>query len=516
MAVKFHCSPGALLLPVLFLAAGCTTSRYQSKMTDLHSAYTAGKFDNALAVTEKKISRHDGRSLRNNALLWQVNHAAILNAAGRSAAAEEHWEIAQPLFEKAWNNERLNLARTALGMVVPGTKDSTYYAKPYEGVMIHTYRMLNALQLEDINEARRHLIGAMEFRDEVIKESEKLVEKRKAAVQKARAKNPNASETEALAYGSVDEGLKSNKKTEDGTYDKDSNAATRELLTKMEQQRKADNLELKLNLEGYANYANPLTGFLTYLFLRTHGTGLIQTDNNNVRRELDDLSIFTAKNSVVRELVQDAGAPLDNSVFVFFETGLIARQKEERFDLPIPSEYITHIGFAYPKLVLVPNYVQQLAVTDSAGNKTVTESLVNFDALAKQTYDDRFAAVIAGQIAQTVVNATINVALNVAATQATKQISDSTTRGLVKLGTMVGTAVLSAAMTEADTRSWELLPKEIQVARIDIPPDRKLSLLPAGGQTQKITLNEGNVMIVWVKSTGPQQLTPAVTQFKLK
>ena len=76
---------------------------------------------------------------------------------------------------------------------------------------------------------------------------------------------------------------------------------------------------------------------------------------------------------------------------------------------------------------------------------------------------------------------------------------------------------LTKAMLDVDTRSWELLPKQVQVARLDIPEDRKLLLsFPSGAWQQDITLGEGDVMAVWVKSTSSWQAAPLATQFKFK
>ncbi|MCL1887934.1 MAG: hypothetical protein FWF96_03575, partial [Kiritimatiellaeota bacterium] len=71
-----------------------------------------------------------------NALLWRMNHAAVLSAAGEFEQAEEHWNAAQSVFETQWDNERTHILGDALGVVVPGVK-STYYAKPHEGVMLY-------------------------------------------------------------------------------------------------------------------------------------------------------------------------------------------------------------------------------------------------------------------------------------------------------------------------------------------------------------------------------------------
>ena len=86
----------------------------------------------------------------------------------------------------------------------------------------------------------------------------------------------------------------------------------------------------------------------------------------------------------------------------------------------------------------------------------------------------------------------------------------------MRLGTWMATMGLSSAMIEADIRSWELLPKQFQLTRLDIPADRCLELsFPTQSWEKKVTVVEGNVIVLLVKSTGPSQSEPLILQFKL-
>ena len=477
---------------------------YRRGMEIIRPAFAAGDFNTALAVTEQQIANQTDGSLSNNALLWRLNHATLLAAAGAHETAEPHWEAAQPMFEEAWKNERFSITQNSLGLFVPGTRDTAYYARPHEGVMLYTYRMLNALHLGDIDEARRYLIFSMRFRDEVIAENTARVERRRER---------GVDDTSSLTRAAVSDGLDNNPNTNTGTLRHDSLGASNRLLGEVENQRAQ---ELREDLEGYTNYANPLTGFLTYLFLRTHGTGLAITDWNDARRELDELSVFAPRNSVVRDALAQKDEPLRNVVFVFFETGVAPRLVEERVEVPIPSQFISYAGVAWPRLERNPHFVQRLNVSAKNQRPVAAELLVNFDAITQQSFDDAWPGVITRQIAQSVVNIAVNVAVNIAARNQIRRIEDPGARFLSQVAVWGATAGLSYAMIEADTRSWELLPKQIHVARLDIPEDRTLTLSFPTGWRQNITLSEGDVMAVWVKSTSPWQAAPLATQFKFR
>ena len=67
----------------------------------------------------------------------------------------------------------------------------------------------------------------------------------------------------------------------------------------------------------------------------------------------------------------------------------------------------------------------------------------------------------------------------------------------------------------ADTRSWTTLPKEFQVARIPTPADRKLVLATPGAAPVDVTVADGIVNVVYVKSVVASSPL-LVSQFKLK
>ena len=49
-------------------------------------------------------------------------------------------------------------------------------------------------------------------------------------------------------------------------------------------------------------------------------------------------------------------------------------------------------------------------------------------------------------------------------------------------------AAYKAAFNTADTRTWELLPREFQIAEIPLPPDRTLTIAPNGTAPVTVTV----------------------------
>ena len=114
---------------------------------------------------------------------------------------------------------------------------------------------------------------------------------------------------------------------------------------------------------------------------------------------------------------------------------------------------------------------------------------------------------ISKTIAATVIKAVAAYAANEAARQSGGDLG-----GLLM---QIGTAVYQIAVNIADERTWTTLPKEFQVARIPTPADRKIDLTTPNGMKTSVTVSDGTVNVVYVKSinTGTPLL---VSQFKLK
>ncbi|MFN3531490.1 MAG: hypothetical protein ACK41Q_03100 [Candidatus Brocadia sp.] len=84
------------------------------------------------------------------------------------------------------------------------------------------------------------------------------------------------------------------------------------------------------------------------------------------------------------------------------------------------------------------------------------------------------------------------------------------------LAVLIAGAIYQAAMNQADLRTWTTLPKEIQFCRFCTPPDWKIELGPPfSGYRLPVSLNDGLINIVWVKSVS-RGSPLLVSQFKLK
>jgi len=58
----------------------------------------------------------------------------------------------------------------------------------------------------------------------------------------------------------------------------------------------------------------------------------------------------------------------------------------------------------------------------------------------------------------------------------------------VGLAVSLAATAYKAAFNTADTRTWELLPREFQIAEIPLPPDRTLTIAPNGTAPVTVTV----------------------------
>jgi hypothetical protein len=167
---------------------------------------------------------------------------------------------------------------------------------------------------------------------------------------------------------------------------------------------------------------------------------------------------------------------------------------------------VSYVGAAFPTLKPQDNFQMALTVTAGGASHT-TETVASMDSVITLDFKNELPVVITKTIASTITKAAAAYAANAAARQAGGDLG-----GLIS---QIGTAAYQMAVNIADTRTWTTLPKEFQVARFQTPADRKIDLTTPNGMKTSVTLVDGTVNVVYVKSITAG--TPLlVSQFKLK
>ena len=452
----------------LLALVGCTT--YDNEFHETRELYVAGNHDAALEITAKKVQ---GASA-GDALIWEVEDAAIRRAAGRFGESDNAFENAYDRYMANFDAAKVRILQGGAAMLSTPA-NLPYDGTGYDGIMITTYQVLNALQKNDRQSARVHLMRAYQLQQEIVLENARRIEK----------------EVEAA---NSDANIKRNLDGHEGLLEN----ATEEISS------------VQSAMNAYADYVNPFTVYLDGLFHLTQAVD--NSDLERARKSLERAVSFAPANATLQQdsklASSSVGKPkLPPSVYVVFETGMAPSLEQIRFDIPIIITVVSYVGIAYPKLRLTPQYIPYLNVRANGENKGRTELVASMDAIVGKEFKNNFPSILTKAIAAAVTKAIATTAVNVGAAQ-----SDNV---WVKLGSQVATAVYQTATNVADTRSWQTLPKEFQVCRLDMPANRTVALAsPEGQWRQDVQLIPGNVVVVYVKAIQTAN-TISVHQFTL-
>lgn len=522
---------GAFLLPVLLAQTGCLSNR--SHMAQLRADNAAGTFEAGVVHSRDWVGikanqeLDDQTRLGASGLLAAMEYGHMQLNACKYQEAQNTFDWTQRKWSDLWNNPSRDEGVAGAGArKVAQITSSPYSAYAHEGMMLYSYLGLSDWLVGDKDAARGHFASALEPRqqantridEQVAKQEEAYRDKTKEAERKA-LQEEAAKVPEKAADGGIGSLISQLREKVDAS-----------MADSVAQQQNGYGWATEgaepSELEKYRNYENPLLSYLYFLTLAVHGSG--ETDYNDARNEANRLAVMIAdRNKTVSGDIAKLGLsternwPLDlgKGVYVFFETGMAPRWSEKKISIPIPSVYLSYVGIALPELIQNQDCVPALSVADAAdgGSEKLTAPLLNMDVLVVQDFKNRYKGIVAGEVADAVILAIQNATINYLAKILADQSNNKTHQMLIRVGGAVAAGGASAARTSCDTRSWEILPKFVQVTRVDRPADGRLKLAySSGGWSGTVPLIEGDLTVVWVKSTSATQINPAIHQFRLK
>jgi len=448
---------GHVVLWVLLavLCAGCRTYTTQSR--EMTSAWALGDAPGAARAFARQAER---KTASKDAVIWHLEAGAATRAAGDFAASNRHFDTAAARIEAYENLPKVRLGNEA-GALFSKQQNLPYEGRAYDKILLHTYKALNYLALGEPDRARPELIRAYQRQQDAVADNRRRIEE---ALEAAR----NSDQREVIARTQADPGFQQ---------------ATASLTRGLE------------GFRAYADYVNPFTVYLDGLYFLHAGAGGADLERaiKSLRRVLEvagDNPAVAADLALAEARAAGRATASGPLTYVIFETGRAASREQVRLDIPILVVDVSYIGAAFPQLVFHEDYERHLTV--EAGNtRQTTGPVASVDAIIAQDFRNELPAIITKTLIATAAKAAAAYALNDAARRQDE--------GLGLLARLV-TAAVQAAMNIADTRSWTTLPKEFQVARLTPPADRTLRLTTPGQVAQRVTLIDGEVTVVYVKS----------------
>ena len=339
-------------------------------------------------------------------ILFYLNKGTLFHFQGDYAASNQQFESAKSLMEKL---SAISLTEQTGSVVVNDTMKA-YEGTANEQLLIYAFEELNYLQSGNVDDA------AVEARQFDIKQ--RLIA----------GKDPSA------AYLS-------------GAFVRYLNGMTYEEVGESDSAR----IDYRKAVDGYKAQSS-ITGFGVPAALKAD---LDRLENPQAK------SRFAPAKKSAGVAMQPTDTRNNGEVVFILHDGLGPTLAENilRIANPDPQHGAAIMSVAAPKFVQRPVPVAHFEL--SGGSEAVSSELVeDVNAIARKSLDDRLPAITARAVARMVVK-------NAIARNAKNQKGDSGTGGLlISIVTDVG-----AIVTErADTRSWSLLPGNILMARLALPP----------------------------------------------
>lgn len=458
---------GSLLVA---LATGCQTYTTQSR--NMTGAWAAG---DAAGAARTFGRRADQKTHSKDAVIWHLEAGAAARAAGDFAESNRHFDAAAARIAEYESRPKVRLGNEA-GAIFSNQQNLPYEGRAYDKIMLHTYKALNYLALGQPDRARPELIRAYQRQQDAVAENRRRIEE---ALEAAR----NSEQREVVARTQADPRF---------------NQAVSSLSRGLE------------GFRAYADYVNPFTVYLDGLFFLHAGEGAADLERalkslRRVREVAGDNPAVAADLALAE--ARAAGRPVETVplTYVIFETGRAASREQVRLDIPILVVDVSYVGAAFPQLVFHDDHERTLQI-EAGGTRQSTALVASMDAIVAEDFRNELPAIITKTL--------ISTAAKAAAGWAVSDAARRQDEGLGLLARLV-TAAVQAAVNIADTRSWTTLPKEFQVARLNTPPDRTVTLTVPGQAPRRVSLIDAEVNVVYVKSTragGPLW----INQFRLR
>jgi hypothetical protein len=459
------------------LTAGCSSviNSHRQKQP-MMEAYLAGNNDQVRLVLDEKLKSVEDSG---DEVMWQLEAGSFYFNLGNFKASVEAFKKAEKLIAEYDERAIVSMRDAAAegSMAVTNLNALPYRGFCRDRIALAVFKSLGYLGQGDEEAFRAQLRRLRDEQKKVIDEYRKFVEAEDAEIKAAKEKNPEEA-----------------KKLEEDKNDADGKAKNQEFNEGMEQVR-------KVARRGYGNFLNPLAIFLS-------GLGSIRDDNyENARIDFERLyqampEILTIRQYYVtvlkaanREIPPELAAvapfdfPLDRDcVYVIFANGRSAAFKQIAIYFPIMT--------AWPMCEYYPAPYATLRV--AAGGKTYeTATLADMDGILAQEFEER----LPGMITRIVLSTAIKETASYAATYAVGQ-QNAVAGGAVFLASVA----YRAAFNTADTRSWEMLPKEFQLTQLPLPADRRVAIDPdgSGAKAQTVELPAAcRSAIIYVQAPSP-------------
>jgi hypothetical protein len=443
-----------LLLPVF---AGCNAPK--SQLSTFGEYFRGSDYEKSIEFAQSKVSK--SKNPKGEDLLWTLQLGTLERLRQKYKESNNYFDRSEEMLNFF---DYQNATADSVAAIAVNENIVPYLGEEYDGIMVNTYKALNFMALGENDQAR--------------------VEFNRALDRQRRAKEKFAQEIEKL-QNELD---KEQEKKDSQVKENVDNPEINKLITE-----KYPGL---YEFEAYPDFVNPFTTYIAGVFFNLVGDSskavTFLKESYGMVRDNE----YVAQDLAVTEQVLDGRAELKDTVWIIFENGLGPVKEEFRIDIPlfIASDNVKYFGIALPRLVFREQAYPYLSVR-AGGNNYNTQIVGDMDRVVQTEFSKDFK----GILTRAIISATAKVVAQYALNK-----NDSTAPKIVSLLA----TVYSYATTAADVRIWTTLPKNFQVARLPMPPDRLITIEPPGGESFPVEIPACKNAFVYVRI--PQKQTRQV------
>jgi len=447
------------VLAAAVLVSACAPQVSQQDFASFRSAAGAGNYPVAASVASALAK--PAANGRGTELLWTLNSGLAELHAGNPNHAITQFDAADDVISASeassfnWNSQ--------------------YRFGGYDAVMVNTYKTLAMLAKNDPAGARVEANRADERTRRVVQRFEREISADQAKVEKQRADGD--AQQQALSNASAD-------------------PAVREQMQALER------------WGSYRPFVNPAATYVqSVLQLNSGAPGDAEMARNGFERVAGIIgrSVLVQEDMALARAAASGRRP-GNQVWVIFEDGQSPVFQQMNITVPMPvaarggGVTVRPVTVSLPKMVPQPNAYTALDV-EAGKARTATTTIGSIEGVMASEFRRRYPSLVAGAVLEALAKAAAVSAANAAVGNRAGSF-----------GLLVDIAATAAAnVTSSDTRSWYLLPREFQAARMPAPADGTLTLRARDGSASKtVTVPTDRPSIVHVKAQDPG--SPLVVQ----
>lgn len=436
------------------LFSACST--YPDRANKLRNACNEQNYEQAVKLANDQVKS----ASENDKLQWQLDYANCLRLNNDLKNASLTWDDAEKTFNY-WDEKADVLISQEIAAGISNLSALPYRGHNIDRIMLHTFRALTLLQLNDVPAARTALNAAYREQQLAADRNAKQIEKAKADAKK--------------------------NKVDQHALDEQNRIIDKRLI--------ADS-QNDFQFDVYADYVNPFTTWLYGIYFLHAATDA--GDIERSRNALSRVDKMVPNNPAIEadlKLIAN-GAKLDVPVtYVIYEYGKIANLREWRLDLLLPIA-----GTLAPSSIALPrvncpkfdkktSHAHNYEIPQMSANGNTANLVCDMNRVWVTEFHNGYPSIIF----RTLTAAFTKTAVSVAANAVAKESGND----LAYLATLVGTSIYTLGSSGADLRVWQTLPRSFSITRMPTPNDKKIKLNIAGHEST-IDVPDAKVAVVYV------------------